>query len=85
MSILFVLLACFGVSSTPCDNYCNYICDCHAGEPEYDCEECFTTYDGADATLQDECETSLIDLQNQDDAEGRVCGGDGDTGGGGQL
>lgn len=81
MVFLLSLFACFSTAN-PCDDYCSYICDCHAGEADYNCDECYTTYDGAEASLQDECETSLIDLQNQDEAEGHTCtSGSGTTGG----
>jgi hypothetical protein len=83
LSLLPLLLAgCFGTSfGDPCQDYCDYICTCHAGEAEFDCDQCLTEYDGSDPALQDECETTLVDLQNEDEANGTGCesGGD-DTG-----
>jgi hypothetical protein len=79
MLLPLLLLACFGTSSDPCQDYCDYICDCHAGESGYDCDSCRTEYATTDAELQDECETTLIDLQDEDDAAGHTCAAD--TGG----
>ena len=76
--MLFFSLGCF-TESGPCDDYCAYVCDCHGGEEGYDCEECTTVYASADAALQDECETQLLDLQEADEAAGHTCDG-ADTG-----
>ncbi|MFN7146422.1 MAG: hypothetical protein ACK4YP_21795 [Myxococcota bacterium] len=66
--------ACFGTSfADPCQDYCDYICECHAGEEGYDCEQCRTEYTSSDPALQDECETSLVDLQGEDQANGTGC------------
>lgn len=75
---LFGLLLSLGLSSCltdagPCQDYCDYICSCHAGEPEYDCQQCRTTYSDADPQLQDECQTELDDLQSTDNENGTGC------------
>jgi hypothetical protein len=72
--LLLLLLACFGVTGgDPCQDYCDYICECHAGEADYDCDQCRTEYATSDPALQDECETTLVDLQNADDDAGTGC------------
>ncbi len=71
-SLLLSLTGCFS-ETNPCDDYCSYICDCHTDEEGYDCDACFTEYDGADAALQDECETVLVDLKAQDNTDAHVC------------
>lgn len=75
-SVVLVPLAlspgCFAETG-PCEDYCTYICDCHAGEEGFDCEQCYTEYEAADPELQDECETSLLDLREADDAAGTGC------------
>jgi hypothetical protein len=54
----------------PCDEYIDYMCDCH---PELSCEAFTTTYDDPDPGVQDECAV-LLDAQEQDDAEqGLTC------------
>lgn len=69
---LLLFAGCF-VESTPCDDYCSYICDCHAGEEGYDCQDCYASYEGAEAAVQDECETALIDLRAEDELNGTGC------------
>lgn len=71
---LFLFTACFGTSfGDPCEEYCDYICECHEGEAEFDCDQCRTEYASADAALQDECETSLADLQREDESNATGC------------
>jgi hypothetical protein len=71
--LLFAFLIACTTSAGPCDDYCSYICDCHAEDSGYNCDDCFTSYDGADASLQDECESSLITLKDADEAAGLTC------------
>lgn len=69
-----VFTACFGTSlGDPCEQYCDYVCTCHEGEAEFDCDQCRTEYASADSELQDECETSLTDLQREDESNGTGC------------
>ena len=79
--MILLLLACI-TDSNPCTDYCDYICDCHAGEADFDCENCYTVYGGTDASTQDECQTSLADQKSQDEQEGHTCGSTGDSGAG---
>ena len=75
MLILFALLGCSSPAN-PCDDYCSYICDCHTNDAKIgmSCDECYTTYDGADASLQDQCETALVDQKKADESDsGVVC------------
>lgn len=58
----------------PCQDYVSYVCDCHADDPEYDCEQIRTTYEGADADVQAECASALQDLEDADQAAGETCG-----------
>ncbi|MFZ5478340.1 MAG: hypothetical protein ACOZNI_16350 [Myxococcota bacterium] len=70
--LLALFVACYSASG-PCQDYCDYICDCH---PELDCDGCYTEYGSADPALQDECEEALLDQQDADAAEGLECGAD---------
>lgn len=71
---LWLLGACIGgAAGEPCDQYCDYICECHTGEAEFDCDQCRTEYASVDAELGDECEATLGDLQAQDVAGGTGC------------
>ena len=73
--IVLLLLACFGEGG-PCTDYCDYICDCHQGEADFNCDECYTVFASADAQQQDECEASLADQRAEDDSSGHVCTSD---------
>ena len=79
LPILLPLLfaGCFGIpSGDPCYDYCEYICVCHAGEEGFDCDQCEVEYANSDAALQDECESTLTDLQVEDEAAGTGCSSD---------
>lgn len=65
-----------GCEPSPCDDYVDYMCDCH---PEVDCEALRNTYANPDADLQDACAIDLEDQQDDDAAAGLVCGEE-DTG-----
>lgn len=72
MFLLLTALACL-TEIGPCQDYCDYICECHAGEEGFDCEQCRTEYAEVDSDLEDECETSLVDLRSEDEANGTGC------------
>lgn len=84
------LVACAGLGlglsaclvESPCSDYVSYICDCHADDPEFDCEEASRAYENADSAVQDACFEDLRDLQDEDVANGWECGGTTTTGGG---
>ncbi len=80
VSLFFLLLSCITSSASgPCADYCDYICDCHDGEPGFDCDECYAVHGDADAALEDECETALLDLIAADEEAGLVCATASDT------
>lgn len=58
----------------PCQDYVDYICDCHPDDPELPCEELQNTYADADDKLQDQCVTALEDQESADDDAGHECG-----------
>ena len=60
-----------------CEEYVDYMCDCHS--EEVDCETIRATYEGAGSDLQDECSLALDDQEAQDFEDGVVCGGGADT------
>lgn len=70
-----LLPGCDDSSSNSCDEYVDYMCDCHSAE--YDCQDLRNTYADPDSELQDECALSLEDQEDQDAEDGAVCG---DTG-----
>lgn len=78
-AVIGLFPACF--EENPCDRYVDYMCDCHADDPEFDCAELNRIYASADPALQDQCAVELTSQQDQDDDDGLVCGVDGtDTG-----
>lgn len=66
-------------SGGPCMDYCDYVCECHAGDEGFDCDACATVYEEADAETQDACQTELTTLQNDDQANGTGCDAPEDT------
>ncbi len=83
--VILAALALGCSESDSCDDYVDYVCECHADDPTYDCEALRTAYEDADDSLQDECSIQLADLQDQDDLDGTGCitdtGGGDDSGG----
>jgi len=66
--LVLVVAACD--PANPCDQYVDYMCDCH---PEVSCEELTLTYESPDGSVQDEC-AILLDQQELDDGEaGETC------------
>ncbi len=65
--MIVLLLACFGFSEDPCDDYCAGVCDCESADA---CDDCYAVYEGADAALQDECEAALLDYVCEADTAG---------------
>ena len=79
VALIATLTAC--EPATPCDEYVDYICDCHADDarPGYDCETLRVTYENADPELQDACVVALDEQQTEDAEDGYACVA-GDTG-----
>ncbi len=75
--LLATLLGCLPTAAGPCDEYCTYMCSCHAGDDGFDCDQCRTEYAAADPALQDTCEIELNNQIDQDDAAGVSCDGGG--------
>ncbi len=73
----FLIVLVFGgcTLEEPCQDYIDYMCDCHAaaGDTGQSCEDYTATYSGADADLQDECVLALETQQTLDDASGEGC------------
>lgn len=56
--------------ANPCDQYVDYMCDCH---PEVSCGDLTTTYADPDPSVQDECAVLLELQEEQDAAAGDEC------------
>jgi hypothetical protein len=57
----------------PCQEYVDYVCQCHDGEEGYDCEELRATYADPDPELQNQCELDRAALEQQDQENGVEC------------
>lgn len=68
---LLAVVAC--EDEEPCDRYVDYMCECHADDPGFDCDELVNAYVGADGSIQDECALELSDQRDLDDQEGLDC------------
>lgn len=66
-NLLFAFLPLFTVAcgANPCDAYVEAICDC---ADDAACEATKTTYENADADLQDQCSANLDQAEAGDDA-----------------
>ena len=59
----------------PCQEYVDYLCTCHADDPDFDCEELRTVFSDPDPNLQDQCAIDLGEQQEVDDTAGLECVG----------
>jgi len=73
-TLLGVGLAC-SESTEPCDRYVDYMCDCHANDDGFDCQQLTEAYEGADQQVQDECAIELDDQKQADKDAEFACGG----------
>jgi hypothetical protein len=68
---LGVLNAC--VTTNACDNYVDYLCECHADDPDYDCNELRIIYQDASGEDLSDCSVALDEQQDEDEATGEGC------------
>ena len=65
------------VSSEPCDDYVDYMCDCHPEDPDdpdgIDCQDLATEFSDTDPKLDEQCTASLDDQRDKDEANDWVC------------
>ena len=62
-------------ASNECDEYVDYMCDCHS--EEYDCQQLRNTYSDPDYETLDECAIALEDQEKVDAEDGADCGDSG--------
>ncbi len=70
LALLTVGVAC---TPEPCGRYVDYMCACHADEPDFDCDELHRVYGEADPELQDQCAIDLADQRDEDEEAGLEC------------
>ena len=59
-----------GCYEDSCEEYIQYMCDCH---PDEDCADLRNQYQNADAATQDDCALELDSQQESDDEDGLTC------------
>ena len=75
LASLFMLGGALCAETNPCDDYVQYMCDCHGNDEGFSCDELRTTYENADPAQQDQCSIDLDDQQQQDEQDGITCDG----------
>ncbi len=78
--IWLYLGACDGLLGDPCTDYVDYVCECHADDPSYDCETIRLAHENHDVEQYEDCQFALEEVQVKDSETGFVCA-TGDTGG----
>jgi len=85
--IWMLLPACDALVGNPCQDWVDYACECHAGDPTYDCETIRLAHEVDDVEHYEDCQVALEEAEAADAISGFVCanadtGGASDTGGG---
>lgn len=68
---LGLLSAC--VTTNACDNYVDYMCECHADDPDFDCNTLRIIYQDADGEDLSDCSVALDEQQTEDVEAGDDC------------
>ena len=81
LPLLFLSSACIELEGEDsCTEYVDYMCSCHAEDPNYNCSELKNLYQDADMSTQEQCALDLDDQVYEDTQEGYSCDVNGDTG-----
>ena len=79
-AILFGASCAFTIDD-PCQEYVDYVCDCHGEDPAFSCSSISLTYSDAGEEYATECASAHDELLTQDDLSGFECMSEvGDTG-----
>jgi len=79
LSSLLLFTACFEEKDY-CGEYVDYMCDCHADDPDYDCATQQSIYQDATLEQQTACALTLDEQLIEDEANGLDCELGSDTG-----
>ena len=79
ISLLILCTGCIELEEDSCSEYVDYMCNCHADDPNYNCSELKNLYQEPDAATQEQCALDLDDQIYEDTQEGYSCNFD-DTG-----
>ena len=71
----FLLIACEDTikTTTVCDDYVDYICDCHSDNPDYNCDELESIYADPTTDQVSECSVSLDEQRALDEEDEFEC------------
>ena len=65
------------VSSEPCDDSVDYMCDCHPEDPKdpdgISCEDLATEFEETDPSLEEHCISALDEQRDKDEENGWEC------------
>lgn len=68
--LLVVAVACGG---DPCQDYVDYMCQCHGDDSGFDCDELQRVYSDPDPSVEQQCQLDLSRQEDQDVADGESC------------
>jgi hypothetical protein len=72
--VVTTLAICFGCEEEdPCDRYADYVCACHEGEEDFDCEALLELAEAPSQDVADQCAIDLDSQKEVDDEAGLVC------------
>lgn len=71
--IAATLASLFACADDPCGEYVDYMCECHADDPDVDCGELERTLSSDDPDVLDQCAIDLADQREKDDEAGLTC------------
>jgi hypothetical protein len=76
MLALGALFACGDLVRNPCQDYVDYVCECHGADPNLDCETLKAANSNAGPDQYLDCEIEHQALLELDAQMGHTCGGD---------
>ena len=65
--------ACSDLSENPCEDYVNYVCECHADNPDLDCATLRAVHTNADVEVYEDCRLEHEALMQADSSLGEGC------------
>jgi len=73
-------IGCGDLSTNPCQEYVDYVCACHADNPDFDCETIRAAHANAGVDLYEDCQTEHDALLQSDADLGEGCPSQVETG-----
>ena len=70
---LFFMAACDDLSENPCQDYVDYVCECHVDNPDLDCDTIRAVHANAGVELYEDCRVEHEALLQADANLGEGC------------